>query len=235
LYGHIKPTIDKFKSKLPRDDIKRLSKDITKKLVESDYKHNRVTDPYKMERTYAHAAKKHVAEYLNKAVKRHREHEKKKKEREAQKRAAETRKDNIRAASGSTTPPLEDAKVEEDDEEVQVSDDEVPDAEEEQNLAKRKRDSETPATPAESEEGASKKVKIETPPPPPPPPPAYNDGDDRGATPTDEVPQQEPSPAETNGSDHKGFAKVTMVNGHRTPMQLATPSTNSSGGHAGGH
>jgi hypothetical protein len=134
---------------------------------------------------------------------------------------------------------LAEPKLEEDEEDVQVSDDGMPDVEEEQNVAKRKRDSETPATPAESEEGALKKLKLEAPlappPPPPPPPPPQDDANDGSATPTDEVPQQEPSPTETNGSDHKDFANVTMVNGHRSPMQLATPSTNGSGGHTGAH
>lgn len=209
-----------------------MSKDITKKLVESDYKHKRVSDPAKMDRKYSHAAKKYTAEFLNKAVKRN--VEKRKKEREGQKMAVATKNGAISTAAGSTTPPSADLKFEEDEEEVQVSDDEMPDAEEEQNVAKRKRDSETPATPAESDAG-TKKLKVEAPPPPPPPPAQVATNDDGSATPTDEAPQQEPSPTDTNESEHKDFAKMTMVNGHRSPMQLATPLTNGSSGHAGSH
>jgi len=208
---------------------------ITKALVEKDYKHNRVTNPTKMDKKYAHGAKKAVADFMNKAVKKHREHEKKKRDRDAQKKAAAEKVNGSLAKVGSTTPPTKD--VVEDDEDIQVSDDEMPDAEEDQAAIKRKRESATPATPIDFEEGISKKQKMDTPPPPPrpPPPPAQDDTIDGSATPTDEVPIQEPSPADTNGSAHKDFAEDVKINGHRSPMQLATPSTNGSGAHANGH
>ncbi|KIV99930.1 hypothetical protein, variant [Verruconis gallopava] len=218
--NHIRSTIDKFKPKLPRDEIKRLADEILKKLVESDYKNKRVTDPNKMDRKYAHAAKKHVAEFMNKAVKRN--VEKKKRER-AEQKAAEAKRNGSSTNERSTTPPIADLKVEE-EEEVQVSDDEMLDVEEEQSLAKRKRDSETPATPAESESSVSKKIKVEAPPPPPPPPPTQMAVDEGSATPRSEIPQQEPSPVETNGSDQNFSTKSSMVNGHRSPAPLETAS-----------
>jgi len=190
-------------------------------MVESDYKNNRVSNPTKMSSKQIKAAKKFVLDFLNKAVHKRREHDKKKKEREEKKTAKK---------AGSTTPPAlppgsPDVKME-DDEDIKLSDDEMDDAADDAHSTKRKRDSETPATPAEPDEAASKKLKIETPPPPPPPPPppAEEEEMDEGATPT-----QEPSPADTNGSVNKEEREdIPLTNGHRTPVQLATPSTNGS-------
>jgi histone-lysine N-methyltransferase SETD2 len=234
LHSHIRPTIDKFKKKLPREDLKRLAKDITKKLVESDYKHKRVSNPAKMDRKYSHAAKQHTADYFNKAVKRN--VEKRRREKEADKAAAK-KMERRTSIVASTTPPAADLKLDEqdenEDEEIQVSDDEMADAGEEQNATKRKRGSETPATPPESD-AATKKMKL-APPPPPPPPSSFPMNDDGSATPKDEAPRQERSPADTNESDHRDFTKLALPNGHRSPEQLATPLTNGSAGHISGH
>ena len=37
--------LDKFRHKLPKDELKRLGKELSKKLSASDYKNNRVEDP----------------------------------------------------------------------------------------------------------------------------------------------------------------------------------------------
>jgi len=189
-----------------------------------------------MERKYKNAARKHTAGHFNKAV--FKMVEKKKRDHEARKKAAPTRKTTASTKQRSTTPPMAEFEPVEEYEEVQVSDDDMADAVDEQPATKRKRDSESPATPAESE-GGTKKLKVALaaqPPPPPPPRNGFDDDDDGSATPRDELPQQEPSPAETNGSDHKDFARVSVVNGHQSPVQLATPLTNgSTNGHGAGH
>lgn len=41
----MKYMLDKFRHKLPKDELKRLGKEIARKLVASDYKNNRVEDP----------------------------------------------------------------------------------------------------------------------------------------------------------------------------------------------
>jgi hypothetical protein len=182
-----------------------------------------------MDRKYRQAAKKYAADFLNKAAKRHAEKRKKEKKERA---AADVVKNTEPSSSAvrSTTPPNADLKEEEeDDDEVQVSDDDMLDAGEDQNGFKRKRDSETPASPVEHDSGL-KKLKVD--PPPPPPPPTHHDG---SATPKDDAPQQEPSPTSTNESDRNDFAKSAMVDGHRSPVQLATPLTNGSAGHTNGH
>ena len=54
---------------------------ISKKLVSSDFKNNRVEDPTKISSRQEKQVKKHVKEYFDKAVAKKREHEKKKAER----------------------------------------------------------------------------------------------------------------------------------------------------------
>ena len=40
--------MNKYKHKIPKDDLKRFAKDVAKKLVSSDYKAGRVDDPTKI-------------------------------------------------------------------------------------------------------------------------------------------------------------------------------------------
>jgi hypothetical protein len=176
------------------------------------------------------AAKKYVLDYMNKAVHKRREHDKKKKAREEEKAAAEKK-------TNGTAPPIiasglpDVEKDEEEDMDIEMSDDEAENTTSDLASIKRKRDGETPATPLDEDDttaGANKRLKTEeeaTPPPPPPPPPPPAEDDypmDESATPT-----QEPSPVE---SEERGYEEVkTMIgNGTRSPVQLATPSTNGS-------
>ncbi|KAF2428105.1 hypothetical protein EJ08DRAFT_331004 [Tothia fuscella] len=255
LFTHIKPIIDKFKGKLSKDDLKRHAKDITKKMVESDYKNNRVTDPNKLSSKQVKAIKKYVVDFFNKAVKKRREYEKKKREKvEAERQAAEKK-------AGSTTPPTlppassSVSKVD-DEQDVQLSDDEghcSDDEDEGTENGKRKRGSETPVTPLDpdGDESASKKAKLDTSPPPPPPPPPAEENDEEmldSATPTQDISslndaawnvnggvKQEPSPSDTNEGASRDYIDngegiLGKTNGHdggsRSPVQLATPSTN---------
>lgn len=200
-------------------------------MVESDYKNKRVSDPRKMGEKQIKAAKKYVLDYMNKAVHKKREHDKKKIAREEEKARDEAAK-----RPNSTTPlitapgsPAGD-NDEEEDMDIEMSDDDEADNTASDIALKRKRDGETPATPIDDDDataGANKRLKTEEeatpPPPPPPPPPAEDDYPmDESATPT-----QEPSPVE---SEARGYEEVKAVNGNgtRSPVQLATPSTNGS-------
>ncbi|QDS76685.1 hypothetical protein FKW77_000366 [Venturia effusa] len=230
LFPHIKPILDKFKHKLPRDDLKRLAKEVAKKMVESDYKNKRVSDPRKMGDKQIKAAKKYVLDYMNKAVHKKREHDKKKLAREEEK----ARDEAAKKPNGTTTPlPVSGSPVgdndEEEDMDIEMSDDEEADNTASDMAPKRKRDGETPATPLDDDDatvGAAKRLKTEEeatpPPPPPPPPPAEDYPEDGSATPT-----QEPSPVE---SETRVYEEVKAANGNGTtsPVQLATPSTNGS-------
>ncbi|KAL8941487.1 MAG: hypothetical protein Q9216_002215 [Gyalolechia sp. 2 TL-2023] len=184
LFPHIKNVMDKFKQKLPRDDIKRFGKQIAKKLVESDYKNHRVDDPTKISHSQERHVKKHVKEFFDKAVMRKKERD----EKEAEKR----KKEGLPTASPAlNTDPAkndEDSDVEarmdlsEDEDERPEADVAAPG-----NLAtpvtpveqlingdrlKRKRSSEGRNDEGEDdiESTPSKRLRSETPPPPPPPP-----------------------------------------------------------------
>ncbi|KAL8997495.1 MAG: hypothetical protein Q9169_003275 [Polycauliona sp. 2 TL-2023] len=77
LFPPIKGVMDKYKHKLPKDDLKRFAKQIAKKLVDSDYKHNRVEDPTKITPSQERHVKKHVTEFFEKAVLRKMERDEK--------------------------------------------------------------------------------------------------------------------------------------------------------------
>jgi histone-lysine N-methyltransferase SETD2 len=183
--------MDKFRHKLPKEDLKKFAKEIAKKLVASDYKHNRVEDPTKITPNQEKKVKKHVKEFFDKAVAKKAEHDRKKAEKQ---RKAETgiysTKDAIvngapDSGVGSETP----VKVEESDD-MDMSDEE----ENEQVIPsgpatpilntpsdeglKRKREDLAESFNSTPSETPSKRFKDEdaevapSPPPPPPPPPA---------------------------------------------------------------
>ena len=194
--------MDKFKGKLPKDDLKRFAKEvrsyrsihlksltygrrakISKKLVSSDFKNNRVEDPTKVSSRQEKHVKKYVKEYFDKAVAKKREHEKKK---------AERRSKEGESAASPTPAMVAEVKKEEDsdgDQDMAMSD--------EDEDGKPKLESATPVTPSDqllqaerlkrkrakdedpdgvkledNEATPSKRHKSESPPPPPPPPPA---------------------------------------------------------------
>ncbi|KAL1894708.1 histone methyltransferase set2 [Sporothrix stenoceras] len=78
LHPHIKSVTDRYRNKLPREEIKRLGKDISKKIVASDYKNNRVDDPNAITPMLVKKMKVYVHDYFERAVKKFQEHEKKK-------------------------------------------------------------------------------------------------------------------------------------------------------------
>jgi len=75
--------MDKFKNKLPKDDLKRFAKDVAKQLVKSDFKHRRVDDPTKISEKQEKQVKKFVKEYFDKAVTKKAEHDRKKADKKA--------------------------------------------------------------------------------------------------------------------------------------------------------
>ena len=155
---------------------------ISKKLVSSDFKNNRVEDPTKISSRQEKQVKKHVKEYFDKAVAKKREHEKKK--------AGRVSKEGDSAASPARAMVAEVKEEEESDgdQDMAMSDDDED--------GKPKLESATPVTPSDqllqaeglkrkrakdegptsmktedSEATPSKRHRSESPPPPPPPPP----------------------------------------------------------------
>ncbi|KAL4926085.1 SET and WW domain protein [Aspergillus undulatus] len=182
LYPHIKYVVDKFKHKLPKDDLKRYAKDVAKKLVNSDFKNNRVTDPTKIDDKQQKKVKKFCKEFFDKAVAKHQAHEKRKAEKLAKGEA-----DNKPATPAGGQSDGEDGTPD-----VKMSDDEGDEGSTEQggsDVLKRKRDELSVGdgnTPDDTPTSSTKRQRSATPSvppaPPAPPPPAMspndNDNDD---------------------------------------------------------
>ena len=210
LFPHVKHVMDKYKGKLEREDLKRLAKDVSKKLVESDFKNKRVEDPTKISDHQQRKVKKYVKDFFDKAVVKRQEkdaHRARKAAREAAqagKGAGQTESTTPRSSPPANNPLTGQAWAIEADEEIELSENEV-DMEDSPGLGsesdlKRKRDAdETPLTgfsPSDDVDSpSSKKLRSEElPAPPPPPPPAMerdsNDDDqivEAGVTPGEDV------------------------------------------------
>jgi hypothetical protein len=176
--------MSKYKSRLPREDLKRFAKEVSKKLVSSDFKNKRVTDPTTITPKQERNVKKYVKDYFDKAVQKKADHDAKKKR--------ESGSGDL-SMIGEPIPTVISAKGEEDtamsdgegDAAMDLDDDDEdePSPNNSTNGTKRKRDGEdTPLTPMDVDEDAQSAKKprdaadVPLPPPPPPPPPAQDDG-----------------------------------------------------------
>ncbi|KAA8567582.1 hypothetical protein EYC84_008057 [Monilinia fructicola] len=183
LFPHIKHVMQKFSSKLPKDDLKKFAKEVGKKLVASDFKNNRVEDPTKISEKQEKKVRKYVRDYFEKAVEKKKEMDRKRaerKRREGQAKANENGTDGKESKPENTTISSSPDAVDDEDVEVDVpSPTASPSGQLEMELLKRKRDNaEDEESPSENkrvkEDGAEGEnlVDSSTPPPPPPPPPA---------------------------------------------------------------
>ncbi|KAE8144855.1 histone-lysine N-methyltransferase, H3 lysine-36 specific [Aspergillus avenaceus] len=170
LFPHIKYVVDKFKHKLPKEDLKRYAKDVAKKLVNSDFKNSRVEDPTKISDKQQKKIKKYCKEFFDKAVVKHRAYE----QRKADKGAKET------------GPKTETSRTVSDDEalDLKMSDDEVDEAggkdvpstlQEPRGVLKRKREEAGSIEDSNAKECSSniKRQRSSTPPLPPASPGTY--------------------------------------------------------------
>ncbi|KAH7326393.1 hypothetical protein B0I35DRAFT_347868 [Stachybotrys elegans] len=83
VFPPVKHVLDKFRHKLPKEELKRLGKEIAKKLVASDYKNNRVDDPTtELTEKQVGKIKKYVKDFLDRAVEKYNEHQKRRKAKE---------------------------------------------------------------------------------------------------------------------------------------------------------
>ena len=153
-----------------------LSFQVAKKLVNSDFKNNRVDDPTNIDDKQQKKVKKYCKEYFDKAVSKYRAHEKKKKKTtDQQGKGTDDPKANEDAAgNGESEDEGVDVKMSDDEGDKPEDNKDTPgDTEEaiEPGSLKRKRDEHK----AEDENGSgslspSKRQRSSTPPPPPPPP-----------------------------------------------------------------
>ncbi|KAL1306579.1 hypothetical protein AAFC00_005263 [Neodothiora populina] len=231
MFPIIKKAMDEFRSKLDKNDLKRFGKEIAKKLVESDFKNGRVSDPMHMESKQRKKVAQHVREYFQKAAD-------KKKERDKRKAGQPDQ------AQGSTTPA--DSPPAKDDDPMDVS---TNNPENNTPLDTKTEEILTPSTlkrrfeeqehdingAVDADDERSKKQRTEQmqqqppPPPPPPPPPAedtqsqsYSPGEDPSSGPTSAA-SKEDGPR----FSVKGIASASLK-AEQSPTQIATPPTTGS-------
>jgi histone-lysine N-methyltransferase SETD2 len=180
--------MNKYKNRIPRDDLKRFAKEIAKKLVASDFKAGRVKDPTKIEERQQKKVKEFCKQFFEKAYQKHKKHEL---EKTARDKGSKPSAGGERAASPAGSSRIEEASPEIDDEDVKMSDvDEEglgatpsaqsPSESHANGTLKRKRLDGENVSPMHDEEdfeltgSPSKRMNLEThtSPPPPPPPPA---------------------------------------------------------------
>jgi hypothetical protein len=188
--------MQKFASKLAKDELKKFAKEVGKKLVASDFKHNRVEDPTKVTEKQIKKVKQYVKEYFERVVDKKRKVEREKREK--------AKLDGVNGSSSNEKGPksndnmaeLNDSKLEElpskEEIEVEMSDDDEKDIggsfiiEQSPSVTtpfetpdlKRKRDDDDFGTPTDDTEsnkrfkdlGDTESAGISPPPPPPPPP-----------------------------------------------------------------
>ncbi|KAL1843674.1 hypothetical protein VTJ49DRAFT_374 [Mycothermus thermophilus] len=188
LYQHVKHVVDKFHGKLPKEELKKLARELNKKLVASDYKHNRVDDPTTITSKQAKKVKKYAQDYFERAVVKYTEYERRKKAHAAGKSGAP----QLSETDAGITPNKDDMELSDDAASVgspgssagrkrkrddgaaveggQQQQPESPDAPpSETPSAKRHKDDEAEA------ESPSSAAADHTPPTPPPPPPMDDD------------------------------------------------------------
>lgn len=173
--------MNKYTKKLPKDDLKKFTRECSKKLVASDFKNGRVDDPTKISEKQEKKVKRYLKEYLDKVVEKKRILDKRNKE-----KAAAAVAKNVQSSSTNGTEPTAEADsikadAEDEDEAVDLTPNSpVPDIAHSPSIHASPFDGESPGlkrkrtgedTPGDDSE--SKRLKDDiSPPPPPPPPPA---------------------------------------------------------------
>ncbi|KAI1085651.1 histone-lysine N-methyltransferase [Whalleya microplaca] len=173
LFPHVKYVMDKFRHKLPKEDLKKFAKEINKKLVASDYKNDRVDDPTSITEKQERKIKKYVKDFFERAVEKYKAHEKKKAE-----RAEKSAHDAVQPTAAAKPNGSIETPVIKEDEDIVMTDDEDIDSTPGSFERKRKREENVAGSPSltPSETPSLKRLKedesdVSSPPPPPPPPP----------------------------------------------------------------
>lgn len=171
--------MDKFRHKLPKEELKKLARDINKKLVASDYKNSRVDDPTTITTKQEKKVKQHVKDFFDRAVEKFKTHEKKKAERAARHAARDSKDAHHHEPSGAATVAAS-KEVDVHDTEGDMAMSEVGRSPSISSDRKRKReedeDADSTGQMTPSETPSAKRLKedeadVPFPPPPPPPPP----------------------------------------------------------------
>ncbi|KAJ6029989.1 uncharacterized protein N7446_000948 [Penicillium canescens] len=168
LFPHIKHVVDQYKHKIPKDDLKRFAKETAKKLVEGDYKKNRVADPTKISEKHQQTVKSYCKSFFDKAAAKYKQREKRKTEKP-------------KGSAESSEAPEADLKMS--DDEADAAPGTSPLDDDASATLKRKRNGHGDGDGAQDVDSSpSKRQKSTPPPPPPPPPPAETPEDGDGDT-----------------------------------------------------
>ena len=204
LQPHIMHVVSKYKSRLAKDDLKRWAKEFAKRVVESDFKKNRVEDPSRLSDKQAKGLRKHAQDFFEKAVKKKEEAEKK--------RSAKKSEDDLKSHTPQGSPSaVPGSPMDEDVVNGTLSDDEADnvaatpaESVDSPSLSKRRRDDHHNG---DDTDPTTKKLRTDDsglpaapPPPPPPPPPPADDvanGDPMEADQYHLTPQQSMSESTT--------------------------------------
>jgi SET domain-containing protein len=210
---HVMHVASKFKKKMEKDDLKRLAKDVSKKIVNTDFKNKRVVgDPSKISDKHAKSVKKYVHETFEKAIKKRAEHDKKKAEKQARGDQSNTPQGSPQAGGGSL--------IKDDDDPVLSDDEDVGGAEatpESSSALKRMRED---ILNEAADDAVLKKLRTNdgispAPPPPPPPPPAEPEPESMDTDPSPSEYQQDTPSNHATGMHTTGGAEHDMYgNGH---------------------
>ncbi|PPJ57103.1 hypothetical protein CBER1_00612 [Cercospora berteroae] len=232
LQPHILHVAGKFSKELPKEDLKRWSKEFAKQVVDSDFRKGRVEDPNKVSDKRAKDVKKQCQAFFEKAKKKKLVADQKRAERKAQKE--KSGEDGSKTPPGSPPPAVASPVAVDDDVLSNQEMNDAVDATPHDTALKRRRDDPSSLT---DEELAAKKQRMETvdfaPPPPPPPPPVTEPCmDSEQATPRthDGDYMNGASNHEDLGFSIKGAARSQSRPSSRSdePVQTATPPTTGS-------
>lgn len=164
--------MQKFRHKLPKEDLKKFAKEVGKKLVASDFKNDRIENPTKISEKQEKKVKNYVRAYFEKAVAKKGDLDRRRKEKERGgiiKQSNEMIEVVIDMATQSQDEKDEDETIEMSPSSIQQ--DTTPGT----PSAKRKRTESSEITGGDDLSDSVKRIKEEskdnTPSPPPPPPP----------------------------------------------------------------
>ncbi|CAO2648234.1 Nn.00g075010.m01.CDS01 [Neocucurbitaria sp. VM-36] len=224
LSPHVMAVAAHYRKKFEKDDLKRLCKEVAKKLVRGDYKSGRVKDPTaKLSSRHEKTVKNYVKEFLDKALK-------KKDERTKHKSQI-----GVKSETKGDTPDTPKGSVKAED-----WDEDILDLKEDATASHEASPADSAADLKRKREGdggldSPKRTRTDTdelqsaPPPPPPPPPAEDmpmDAGEPNLTPMEDSFTM--SFPEVEGGTNSSSKGTVHANGHMSPMQLATPPTNGS-------
>lgn len=177
--------MDKFHKKLPKEDLKRFAREINKKVVASDYKHNRVNNPTTISSGQAKKIRSFVKDYFDRAVVKHRENEQRAAQKAGSSSSGAPSPNNGGSASlglnGAGDAPVNNQQPDADGDivltDVEDEGDDTPLTSSPDRKRKRAEDGDAPAptsepipSPKRVKEGSIAEESIPSPPPPPPPP-----------------------------------------------------------------